>query len=67
MCKKVLPNKYSLRNHMVRHKPEEEKGYECHICQKRFHLEYDVKVHVRHVHEKNQKEERAVCLECDKT
>lgn len=52
---------------MVRHKPEEEKGYECHICQKRFHLEYDVKVHVRHVHEKNQKEERAVCLECDKT
>lgn len=52
---------------MMRHKPEEEKRYECQICKKRFHLEYDVKVHTKHVHERQEKEERAVCVECDKT
>lgn len=51
---------------MIRHQPEETKEYECKICQKRFHIEYDVKIHNRHVHERHEEDEKAFCVECNK-
>ncbi|XP_063700417.1 zinc finger protein 728-like [Culicoides brevitarsis] len=67
VCKKMFPNKYSLTNHMARHKPEEEKQFECEICGKRFALEYDKKVHLKNVHERDSEVEKATCTECNKT
>uniref|UniRef100_A0A336M8E7 CSON013290 protein n=1 Tax=Culicoides sonorensis TaxID=179676 RepID=A0A336M8E7_CULSO len=66
ICQRLLPNKYALRDHMTRHKPEEEKKFQCKTCPKRFHIEYDLTIHIRNVHEKNPQEEKAHCDTCDK-
>lgn len=46
VCQKLLPNKYNLQNHIMRHKPDEEKVYKCTQCSKRYHHKNDLKQHV---------------------
>lgn len=68
ICKKLLPDKYTLRDHIERHKPDAERKYECDFCQKKFHIQKDLSDHINRLHRnKIKKEERACCVECNKT
>lgn len=65
ICNKMLPNQYSLRDHVARHGDDTEKKHCCNICEKRFHLKYDLTDHVRRKHTKKE-EGPSICQICDK-
>ncbi|XP_063697608.1 zinc finger protein 845-like [Culicoides brevitarsis] len=66
ICNKMMPNKATLKDHMDRHRPDEEKNYVCDICEKRFYREYHLIYHTRQVHKK-EREEKHTCVECNKS
>lgn len=66
ICGKLLPNQYSLRDHVARHGADSEKKHVCTVCDKKFHLRYDLTDHVRRKHSEKKEEEAAVCEICNK-
>ena len=67
ICKKLLPNKYSLRDHISRHKPDSDKAFQCDLCNKKFHVRYDLKVHIKKHQIDKEDIPRSICQECNKT
>lgn len=66
ICGKLLPNQYSLRDHIARHGDESEKKHTCDICDKRFHLRYDLTDHIRRKHTERKEETDVFCEVCKK-
>lgn len=68
ICKKILPDKYTLRDHILRHNPDEERKFECDFCQKKFHVHKDLSDHINRLHRKKKNvDEKVDCLKCCKT
>lgn len=68
ICQKLLPDKYTLRDHILRHNPDKDRKFECDHCQKKFHVQKDLADHINRLHRtKYKKEERETCVECNKS
>lgn len=66
ICNKLLPNRRSYREHIVRHQPDSERKHQCDRCNKKFFLAYDLRRHIAQTHDKSP-EDSVRCEECDRT
>ncbi|XP_063702434.1 zinc finger protein OZF-like [Culicoides brevitarsis] len=68
ICQKLLPDKYTLRDHELRHNPDEAKKFECDHCHKKFHVQKDLADHINRLHRtKTEPEKRQNCKLCEKS
>uniref|UniRef100_A0A336MQB4 CSON004194 protein n=1 Tax=Culicoides sonorensis TaxID=179676 RepID=A0A336MQB4_CULSO len=67
ICKKLMPDKYTLKEHTARHSTDQERKYQCDLCKKKFALRKDVAIHIKCLHLKKDKvKQRVPCDECEK-